>query len=65
MLMHLAKAGPGPLMFVRTLHVAIPRIVLESGHRYFPAVEAKDEFAKIDRRILLIDSLMSTIEPRF
>jgi hypothetical protein len=65
MLMHLAKADPCPLMFARTLHVAVPRIVLESGYRYSPAVEAKDEFVKIDRRILLIDSLMSTIEPRF
>src|SRR3990172_5256950 len=42
-----------------------PQERLESGHRCFPAVEEKDEFVKVGLQILRIDSMMSTIEPRF
>jgi len=65
--MHLAKAGPCQLMFAETLHFthSDPQERLESGHRCFPAVEAKDEFVKVGLQILWIDSMMSTIELRF
>ena len=44
---------------------SVPHERLESGHRCFPAVEAKDEFAKVGLQILRIKSMMSAIEPRF